>query len=449
MDVVLPFLAAALLLSAGLGATALLLRNRAAVSWAELVAGTLLLGTFAVTFAWWTAALVLPDRAARVAAGLAAAAIGALGGVAWSRRRPRLEGGRMALLVLLPTALSIGWVASRAQLGWDGTFIWQLKADAIAVERGIPWHYLHDDSRAWSHPIYPLLVPLQRAWLFAWRGVVHQGAAKLLGALFFTAVVALFLGPARRLGRGSSWLALALLLGTPMVVVSVGSATSGYADFPLAAFYLGAVLYLLPVAADGVAHDWPMGACLAAALPWIKPEGKILWLCWGVLAVVALGRRRWRQAALALLPGAVTAAAWAVFTRAAQVESAKVFDSPTFALLRERLHFAPEIARAVAKIALAPQSWGWLWPLFLVAVLTWPWWSGRRAAPQLLLTAAVLLPLPFYCLPYLFTRWRPVTLHVDSSFPRLLLQLAPPAIAFVAAATAAALSALRRPARTD
>jgi hypothetical protein len=443
MDVVLPFLAAAALLSAGFGCSALLLRDRATVSWAELVATTLLLGTFTVTFGWWWTALLLPDRPARLAVGLAAALTGSIGAVAWSRRAPRLHGAPLALLVLVPSTLFIGWVASRARFGWDGLLVWQLKAEAIVSERGVPWRYFHDDSRAWSLPIYPLLVPMQRAWLFTWHGVVHQGAAKLLGAVYFAAVVGLMLGPGRRLGRAPSWLALAFLACTPLAIVGNGSATSGYADFPLAAYYLGAVLYLLPIAADGVPHDWPIAACLAAGLPWIKQEGKILWLCWGALAVVSLGRRRWRQAGLALLPGAVTFAAWSVFVRAAGVESAKTFDHPTIALLWERLYLAPEIGRSAVKLALDPQLWGWLWPLFLLATLTWPWWSGRRAVPPLLLAAAALLPLPIYCLPYFFTRWRPVSLHVEGAFDRMLLHVALPALLFVATATAAALSVLR------
>ena len=444
MDLVLSFAATVLFLSAGFGASALLLRRRAAASWAELGALTLLLGALATTLMWWVVAMFLLGAQARVVVALMAALLGGVGVAVWRRERPRLDGGAAFVLLTIPLCAAVAWVASEAPFDWDGLFIWELKAEAISVEDGIPWRYLGDDSRAWSHPVYPLLVPLLRAWLLGWHGIPHEGLAKASGVLFLVAAAGLLLATARRLGRGTSAFALVLLTTTPLAILGGGSVTSGYADFPLAVYYLGAVLYLLPAAAGSTSSDWRLAGWLAAALPWTKQEGKILWACWVCLALVALGPRRWRDIGRAALPGAIVWIAWDAFTRFAQVEPTKVFYHPSLMLLRDRLHLADDIGRALAKLALAPAHWGLLWVLFAAAALLRPSWPNQPSTRQsLVLVGAVIVPLPLYCLPYFFSRWEPVTLHVEHSFARLLLHLSLPAMLLVAARTAGALAALR------
>jgi len=69
-----------------------------------------------------------------------------------------------------------------------------------------------------------------------------------------------------------------------------------------------------------------------------------------------------------------------------------------------------------------------------VAALFGLW--ARRSRRRLLLAGAVVAPLPFFGLLYFFTKWEPVTLHVYSSFSRLLIPLSLPAIVLIAWMTA-------------
>lgn len=441
MGLPLLLVAAALLLSGGCGAAALLLRGRSSVALGELAALAVLLGSLAVTVTLWAVALVAPWRwAVGVAAG-ACLVLGGLGGVVWRRRRPRLVGGRLFCLAVLPLTAAVGWIAATTPLGWDGLYIWELKAQAILAEDGLPDSYLHDDSRGWSHPVYPLLVPLFRAWFYTWMGGPHEAFGKLATALFFLAAAGLLATLAPRLGTATALLALALLALTPAVVVGPGSASSGYADFTLAVCYLGVLLYVLLALEAPQPGDLAVAGWLAAALPWIKQEGSVLFVVALGLALLALGRRGWRSLPVLAGPGAATLAAWWTFVRLERVETAKVFLRPTLAALRERLHLWDDVTGAMARLTFDPEAWGLLWFLFPAAVLIRP--RAHRPRQTLFLALAVAFPLGFFSVPYLFSLWSPVTLHVESSFQRILLQLSLPAIVLIAWKTAALLPAAR------
>ena len=75
-------------------------------------------------------------------------------------------------------------------------------------------------------------------------------------------------------------------------------------------------------------------------------------------------------------------------------------------------------------------DWSLLWPLAGLAMVLCLRRGGDRQ--RRLLALAIVLPLPAYAASYVLSQWQPFTLHLDSSFPRLLLQLALPAVVLVA-----------------
>jgi len=439
MDVLLFLLGAALLLTAGFGAAVLALGPRPQVALGELAALAVLLGTSFVTLLWWGVCVVLPGFSLRGTAGMVAASslvLGALGAARWRRWRPRLVGVGLFCGLALPLAAAVAAVAAARPFEWDGLVAWEHKAQAIVVEGGVPWRYLHDDSRAWSHPVYPLLVPFFRAWFYVWMGGVHEAMSQAASALFVLAAAGLLISLAPRFGTATSVLALAFCACTPLLMVGPGSATSGYADFPLAVYYLGVLFYLLDAGEDPRALR--TAGCLAAALPWIKQEGAVLFVCLVAVAFLTLGSREWRRLPWLAGPGAAVWIAWRVFTVVTGVRSAQVFEPPSLGLLLARLHLWRDIGGAVLRLSFAPGLWGGLWVLFLFAAALPSRALDKRRS--LLLALAVLAPLPVLVLPYFFSRWVPVTAHVESSFSRLLLQLSLPAIVLIAAKTAALIS---------
>jgi hypothetical protein len=441
MELLLFLVAAALLLSGGCGAAALLLRGRSAVALGELAALAVLLGSLAVTVTLWAVALAATWRWAVGAATGVCLVLAGLGAALWARRRPQLVGVRLFCLAVVPLTGAVGWIAATTPLGWDGLYIWELKAQAIVVEGGLPDDYLHDDSRGWSHPVYPLLVPLFRAWFYTWMGAPHEAFGKLAAVLFFLAAAGLLAGLAPRLGTVTAALSLALLALTPAAIVGLGSAASGYADFPLAVSYLGVLLYVFLSLDAPEAGDLAVAGWLAAALPWTKQEGTVLLAVALGLALLAYHRSGWRMLVVLAGPGAALLAAWRTFVRLEGVETTQVFLQPTLDALRDRLHLWDEVVTVMARLTFDPGAWSLLWFLFPAALLIRP--RAHRPWQTLYLALAVVLPLALFSVSYLFSLWSPVTLHVESSFQRLLLQLALPAIVLIAWKTAALLPAAR------
>jgi hypothetical protein len=434
MDLLLFLAAAAILLIAGFGAAAPALSGRERVSLGEVVALSVLLGALFVTLAWWGLSMLLPGSGSVRLVTLLAVVLGGAGVASWVRRRPRIEGTGLFCALALPLTAAVAWLAATTRFEWDGLFIWEIKAQSIAAQGGPPWDYFHDDSRGWSHPIYPLLVPFFRAWFYVWNGGIHEAYGNAVGALFALAAAGLLVSLAPRLGTATVLLTLALFIFTPLEILGAGSATSGYADFPLAVYYLGALFYVFQAVGSPRPGDLWFAGWLAAALPWTKQEGTILWVCLLALAFLALGHPGWRGLLRLAAPGAGVLLAWRGFVAATKVETASVFHPVSLGLLRERLDLWDEIGGEMVKRALDRGDWGLLWVLFPVAAIFAFW--ACRSRRRLLLAGAVVAPLPFFSLPYFFTRWDPVTLHVQSSFSRLLLPLSLPAIVLIAWMTA-------------
>lgn len=432
MELLLFFAAAAVLLTAGFGAAAPALSGREKVSLGEVVALSVLLGVLFVTLAWWGFSMLLPGPGAVRVVTLLALVHGSVGIAGWVRKRPRIEGAGLFCALALPLTAVVAWLAVTTRFEWDGLFIWEIKAQSIAAQGEPPWDYFHDDSRGWSHPIYPLLVPFFRAWFYVWGGGLHEAYGNAAGALFVLAAAGLLASLAPRLGTAATLVAFAFFTFTPLEILGAGSATSGYADFPLAVYYLGALVYVFQAVGSPRPGDLSIAGWLAAALPWIKQEGTILLVCLLALALVAL-RPGWRGLLRLAAPGAAVLLAWRVFVAVVQVETNPVFHPVSLGFFRQRLHFWDEIGGEMARKAFDPGNWGLLWVLFPVAALLAL--RMRRSRRMLLLAGAVVAPLPVFSLPYFFTRWDPVV-HVHSSFSRLLLPLSLPAIVLIAWMTA-------------
>ncbi|MCW5850213.1 MAG: hypothetical protein KIT87_09025 [Anaerolineae bacterium] len=85
------------------------------------------------------------------------------------------------VVILAAQAAAVTWLAWRGTLEWDGLVVWEAKAYLACLNDGrVPLAYFADPSRQWSHPQYPLFVPLLEAWLYGWLGRCDQSLADLL-----------------------------------------------------------------------------------------------------------------------------------------------------------------------------------------------------------------------------------------------------------------------------
>jgi hypothetical protein len=329
--------------------------------------------------------------------------VGLLGG--W---RFRASGGWSP--VDIATLLLVAAHAFAATLGpvweWDFWAIWGLKARVFFEHRGIDWVFLQSRLNDFSHPDYPLLLPLQYtfvalhgdAWSDRWMGILTTAFG-----------VALILIARDLLGRELSrhWAAS----GTVVVASAALSPWIGMAEAPMIAYGAAGLLFLR-------AGNMPAGAALLGLAAFTKNEGLAL-IAAAAAALVLVGRRR---DVLRLWPAVVIAAPWLVL----RMIHALPTDLAQGAVL-ERVSLA-RMGEMVAEMARVAPLQPWLWVAMGVAfaVLVREW---RREA---FLLIAVAVQLLFYAGAYLVTP-KEVRWHVRSSWQRLLQHGAVP-LAFAALA---------------
>lgn len=430
MEFLLLTIALLLLLLAGLGLSLLLLPKRQTGA-AELFALSFLFGSAIISLSSLLLGFLVSGLWLRGSVALLCVAIGLLG---IRQRSLKLQSGNFDgstkwLLALAAVQIAaVAWLSSVRVLGWDGLFNFEIKA-RLAFQNGgvLPLEFFSDPSRSWTLQSYPLLLPLTESWMYLWLGRADQHLVKLLFLFFFASALCL-LCTGNRLFSLRSWqrfVSLLLVFTVPSLLIGDGSASSGYADFPLAVFYLASVIYLAEFWRTGEFSALRLAAALAGAGCWLKQEGAILWFCVMILAAIRLIQiradwRKWTELAKAAIPGLLIILGWQAFVRWASLPDIKQFSSLSFAMLRSNLWRVPLIIEAVFRELTNWRHWGALW-LIALAAIVWLFW--RRNRSEALLPFAVLLPMAFYASIYVFSLWPSFITHLESSFPRLLIQL--------------------------
>jgi hypothetical protein len=359
-------------------------------------------------------------------------------------------------------ALGAGFVLALAVAGaepmlhWDERFTWAFKAK-IVFHSGTAFDPAFlDPERFHVWRGYPLLVPYVEAFV-AWAvGAFDERAIKLVFPVFFFALVGLFAAELRpRIGPGPAAFSALLLAALPAFAVrrveEGGTFFSGYADLPLAAYALAAVLLLQRFRAACRRSDLLLaGACLAFAVL-TKRDGRIFLVAAGAIAVVLALRRELGPRALVLVSVvlAVVLAPFEIF--AALLPPDPNPDASYLELLHanvflDRLFDGAVTARYLGR--LASPDWGCIGVLLpLAAALAYA--RGRAALVVREWPVLVLGAVPFaaYLVAFHVTPYDPAW-HMDVALDRLLSQFVP-LWAFAAAAflfPASPVSAPPRPA---
>ncbi len=452
MDFILCALALMLLLAAGIGISLIIAPRDDSMSLTELLSLAVLFGAAFISLTSFFFGFVLSGRGLRWAIA-AMCIILALVGIRARRPVVALHGlrrrSRITWLMLGLLTSEIGIVAALAYqrvLGWDGLLNWEIKARLAFLNGGvIPLSYFSDPSRTWSLQPYPLLLPLTEAWLYGWLGRPDQEWVKVVPLVFYIAALGLLCAGSLRRGSQGWWrfLPALLLITVPIVSIGDGSASSGYADFPLSVFYLGAIIFLMDYDATGRRAALFVSGCLGGILCWVKPEGAILWLCLMVLSgIKALQRRDRLVLLLTLAPGVILLSMWQTFVHVVEPPIGDNFLPVNPLTLWSQVGRTPVIAQAVLSHLIDWKNWGVLWPTSFLAglwVVTRPHRNHLLALPVL-----VFLPICLYSSIFFFSAWPSFVTHLDSSFPRLLLHVSPAAVLMIGCGISRSLTSSRQ-----
>jgi len=402
---------------------------------------------------------------------------------------------REAVIVVAGLGLAIvqvaysGLLAARAPFAaWDAWSFWALKARMFALGGPRPG-YFHDPLTLYTHPDYPLNLPLAAAALFRIHGQIGVVLAALLGpACFGALLLLLYAGLTRLYGRATAALAVGALSFVPALPVQ---AASGNADAPLALYTGAATLYLLLWWRLRRPADALLMGLLAGGAVWTKREGlpvAALLLVAYVVGEVVRAREARRVGVTDLVrnqtnffdvapPGTagvspasvcrrdaggprgyaslqrnsfVTTLGLMRMRRIAGVSAAAVVIPLPWLLFcliarplgRDFLPFTPSVFLAhadrlphiVALFLLQMldfANWGLLWLLLAVLLVVAMRRLPRYGRGLLLL---LLGQLGIYMVSFVFSDWQPYTAHIQTSLDRLLLQAVPPALLLLVAA---------------
>lgn len=421
------------LLIVGWGAALLLLRGRSSINVLECAALSWIFGPGIISLLLWGCGMFSSGPLLEVLTAGIALAVGAWGfalarkdGLRFAFPKPQ---GMLQLIFCSVITLEIAtiiYLSCARGLDWDGFLNWEIKARyAFQNEGVIPAAYYSSETRAFTHPAYPLLIPLTELWLYLFMGEAHQFWIKIIFPLYYAAGAILLAVTANRL-TNRSWpglLVAALLFFIPFLTEAPGGATGGYVDVPLSVLYLAAVAYLVVYSMNGDATARRIYASALALLPWAKREGAILWVAAALCGVVIICRqRRWRSL-LWLAPGMVLLLSWKIFLFAMKATEARDFLPMTLTTLRENLPRALPICRLVGGEMLTTTRWSLFWPIVVLAFLSLALQARDRRL--FLLFVAVATPVAAYAETYLFSAWPDFSEHLGSSFPRLLLHVMP------------------------
>jgi hypothetical protein len=318
-----------------------------------------------------------------------------------------------ALIGLILLRVAQVAIADRLQDG-DAISIWLFKAEMFAAGGPTPT-YFHAQLTVWSHPDYPLNVPIALA---AASNAGGLALAALVSPASFAALLLLVAGGIARL-YGAIPAALAtLMLATLMEPCRL--ATMAVADMPLALYAGAAGLYLLLWWRLGQRADaWRM-ALLAGGCIWTKKEGLVIAAIYLAAFAVAESRRPRATRTWAPLLGVLAIPLpWLAFMAIVH-PAATDFLPFTPSVLVTHVDRVPTILHYAGEQAVMWQNWGLFWPVLLGVLVLW-----RRPSP---LHGVLALQLGAVLVPYIFSDWYPWTDHVVYSLDRLVAHLAPLAV---------------------
>lgn len=144
----------------------------------------------------------------------------------------RRAGWILALVLAVPVLLFLLDAIAEPMWTTDYLAIWGLKAKTIFLTGSIPPRLFHDPFTEWSHPEYPLLLPLSLASVAAAVGHFEDQALALLFPAFQAATVLLLFGHLRRRVSFEAGAAAAIIAAFCLPLYR--AANVGAADIPFA-----------------------------------------------------------------------------------------------------------------------------------------------------------------------------------------------------------------------
>jgi hypothetical protein len=331
--------------------------------------------------------------------------------------------GRAKVRPALPdlvTALLLAGFACFATLAplweWDFWAIWGLKARVFVEHGAIDWRFLQSPWNAFSHPDYPLLVPLNMSLAALANGGWDDRWLGVLFVAFAAAIVFLVRDLAAEEVSPNVAACIALAISATACASNVGAA-----EGPFLAFAGGALLMLRRALDFDDRAAFRHGALLLGLAACTKNEGLALTLSIAIAMVLCGAARHVPR----LWPAAVLPLPWLLLRLAHRLPT----DLLSGSLLSRAASYLPELGAAARELILyLPRPW--LWAAVLVALLV-----ARERQRERFALLAIGIQLAI-CVAMYLTSPRDIHWQIATSWERVSAQLLVP-LTYAAAMLAA------------
>jgi len=319
----------------------------------------------------------------------------------------------------------------------DAFSIWFFKAKIFFTERTVPFNILTNDIFEFSHSDYPFLISLNLAWisicLCQWKDTVLRIFFTLQYALF----VPLFYFWIRKyISRRNASIASFVLFSNSHLL-EYGS--NGYADFILGIFAAISIIFLVKWLDSREKRHLYLSSFFIGSSVFIKNDGTSLFLA-VVILLAAYLIDSYKNKRISLNDAVFDLCSFlgiglvifmpfkiAIFLQA--IPNHMIKNVNIFATMAENLNRIPVIAGYfLYELYLDTYIWQYFW-IFLTILLI----IGRKrifGSNIRFILYFFFISLSFYFIVYMLTVL-PLAYHLESSFHRLLIGLAP-AAAFLA-----------------
>ncbi|MCF8083216.1 MAG: hypothetical protein K9M96_08985 [Deltaproteobacteria bacterium] len=334
-------------------------------------------------------------------------------------------------LLILSAITFICLVVLNPHGGWDACGIWNLRARHI-FRSGINWKEAFSNVLEWTHPDYPLLIPLStvRIWLYSGRESVVSSAV-ITGVFTFATVGMLVCALGVRKDKSQGYLAGLMLLGIPFFI-KLGA--DQYADVPVAFFFLATVILCTLYLADDRREPGFlfMGGITGSFAAWTKNEGLMFMVVVPVAFFITrlfLEKRRNVARELTFFTlGALPVLLVLIYFKVMIAPENDLLGVMNFDLIRSRI---TDLSRyATVSFFFLSQMWAfWQWNIIPILLLIYlivmkSLITKRSFTAGLFPIFTVLLMGLGYFFVYI-TMSKDLLWHLDTSFSRLLIQLTP------------------------
>ena len=304
----------------------------------------------------------------------------------------------------------------------DGLPIWNFKAKILLEQSLATTTVLRDPAFSYCHLGYPILVPIQIAYVWSLRGIPTDGAGAAWHAILSTLFVLFIYDSCRK--RMSRLASILLTLSLCSMRIFLFQSTGQIADVVLMYGSLASIVTFLRAVNGRQAGEWIVcGLCLAG-LAFVKNEGGAfaaveLALLFGL---VVLRHVPWKQAASCLCAYLIPSIPWWVFSRGLPRTDERYTEQLTWQNLLVQSERIPTIALSALRLMVELSGTRGLW--FLVAIAFVIALVRRRSLSVCLAFAILAGQLLAYTVAFVVTPWHLETL-ISMKMEMILLTAMP------------------------